>query len=814
MQLEEIRKELALRAPALARHFFDKLAPSLLPKDAVSGKLNSKTFNDPVWNNINLPQNAVEILETPLMQRLRYVRQLGVAHILYPGAHHSRLEHCIGCAHAAGQMFDIFNEYTETKLEPAADIRLILICAALLHDCGHAAFSHSSENILEDWFPDEWRRVRLFLGEVFPPVALPCHGQDNKTANALSSGAAELASLLFVFSPSFEHQIAKLGWGKFSVPQAISAMGALIVGRPPQYLIHDKSGNQHNYLGKIISGDMDADKLDYVSRDAYYAGLTVSVDTARLLGQLRPVKVTETTPGAIENGFVFPPDGPKAYYLFGIAPSGISTLEMFVMTRSYLFNRIYSHHKVNAAEMVLERILGLWVAARMKINEADSGWMDYLYGKSGDDGLLALIGNFPGLNLQEPPGISKQERQDIDDTWRELAARISDFLDRRLPYRALAISARSLELSEANQAEWNKVVDKMGNFIFEKTFNRKLKKCMESLCEEKMPEVYVCSHKQNPVKENPAIWVATQNDQILSRATHYFNPEQLANAYRDTKLTQWIFCESAEKLAAAAAAAKIFFEEFNILPGHEAFEQCKLSRKRVVDFLKSSKDSSAKEFAKKLANPTDYTKFCITSSFWEDLFGFMSVNSRTNLYDKFTNQFNKTNLSRYYADDLSKAKHILKVLTEHANACWGMIKFDTEKAMQAHLKDFLLNSPGRNFEVYEHCSKSGGYTDILITFHDGGKQFIIELKNSGSTASSSFNSHAGQSAAYAGASDVSPISFLYTTFEDSSGAAKLCDSLEIRQSSSPRTPHIIFCLGLMSKTSNPSSLGRENKIIS
>lgn len=743
------------------------------------------------------------------MQRLRYVRQLGVAHLLYPGAHHSRLEHCIGCAHAAGLMFDAFNRMVETKLEKPEDVRDVLVCAALLHDCGHAAFSHSSENILEDLFHNEWDAIRSFLGNVFPPVELPGFAKNSEAANILTSGAAELATLLFLFSPNFEKQASDLSWGQINFKDAIEIMAALIIGRPPLDLIYDKAGNQHSYISRIVSGDLDADKIDYVSRDAYYAGLAVSVDTPRLLGQLRPVKVTEDTPGAIENGLVFSSGGPKAYYLFGIAPAGVATLEMFVMTRSYLFNRIYSHHKVNAAEMALENMLAIWIGVRKEINPDDRAWLAHLYGKSGDDGLLAMIGEFPDKELEEAIPLSEKEQLDVNEVWTYLSDRVEAFLERRLPYRALAISSRCIE-KDGDSSIWGDIVDRMGNYDFRKSFEEKLCSYASFLQGEKNHGIYVCAHKQNPVKENPAIWVATQSDQTLTMVRRHFNPEQLANAYRETKLTQWIYCDSSDIVQVSAAASKIFFEEFGILPGHEAFEKCKLSRKRIVDYLNSHSDPEAQKFAKTLDNPADHKKLVINDSFWDGLFNFIAQQGRNALVSQLTKSVNSINLSGYYSADLETAKFLLKLLAEHAHANWGKVVFAREKDFQADLKIFLEHHAERKYDVYEHSEKSGGPTDLLVAFHDTGIEMVIELKNPGSGVDTSFKNHAGQPAAYSSDAKLSPISFLYSVFNDLSGAGKLCDAVEIRKSLSSHTRQMIFCLGLMAHAGNPSSLGKHN----
>jgi HD superfamily phosphohydrolase len=132
----------------LAKHVLEDLATDLLPP--CPRVLTGKEVNDPVWKIIHLTPLEVSLLDTPLMQRLRRVRQLGLAHLVYPGASNSRLEHSIGVMHAARRMFDVLSEAVGTALNEGerGRGRDIIGIAGLLHDCGHVVFSHVGETIL------------------------------------------------------------------------------------------------------------------------------------------------------------------------------------------------------------------------------------------------------------------------------------------------------------------------------------------------------------------------------------------------------------------------------------------------------------------------------------------------------------------------------------------------------------------------------------------------------------------------------------------------------------------------------------------
>ena len=182
-----------------------------------------EVIRDPLWNNIRLEPEALAVLDTPAVQRLRYVRQLGHAFLVYPGATHTRFEHALGAYHLARR---VVAELTDADSAEGLAIRL----AALLHDIGHYPFSHALEE-----------------------AGLPRH--ETLASRHLTAGA--LATTL-----------ERLG-----VPAA--RLLPLIQGTSPAPL----SG--------IVAGSLDVDKLDYLSRDATMCGVPYGViDVDRLLTSL------------------------------------------------------------------------------------------------------------------------------------------------------------------------------------------------------------------------------------------------------------------------------------------------------------------------------------------------------------------------------------------------------------------------------------------------------------------------------------------------------------------------------------------------
>src|SRR5437763_14121089 len=97
-------------------------------------------IRDPLWNNIRVDPLAMRLVDTAAFQRLRYVRQLGLAFLVYPGATHSRFEHALGAYHLARTTLSMLTERGALRGIPD-DERGVVRAAALLHDIGHYPFS-------------------------------------------------------------------------------------------------------------------------------------------------------------------------------------------------------------------------------------------------------------------------------------------------------------------------------------------------------------------------------------------------------------------------------------------------------------------------------------------------------------------------------------------------------------------------------------------------------------------------------------------------------------------------------------------------
>jgi len=226
------------------------------------------TIRDPVHGYVRLDDLAVDLVDTQEMQRLRWIKQLGLAHLVYPGANHTRFEHSLGSYHLAG----LFARQLELEEADGLEIR----AAALLHDVGHGPFSHVTERVLSTYLREEHEDVgdRLRKGEL--GEALRDHGLE-------------------------PHRIQRL-----------------IRGETP--------------LGQLVSGEVDVDRMDYLTRDAHYTGVAYGViDYQRLMETM-----------AMRDGHLVIEEG------------GIHAAESLLVSRLLMYPTVYFHHASRIAQKMLD----------------------------------------------------------------------------------------------------------------------------------------------------------------------------------------------------------------------------------------------------------------------------------------------------------------------------------------------------------------------------------------------------------------------------------------------------------------------------
>ncbi|MEN9571687.1 MAG: hypothetical protein RL172_2918, partial [Bacteroidota bacterium] len=233
-----------------------------------------KIINDPVYGFITLDDELIlQIVAHPYYQRLRRIHQMAMAHLVYPGAVHTRLHHSLGAYHL------MCNALAELKAkgiaitpqeEQAAKI------AILLHDIGHGPFSHALENVLIEGMHHESISLLIMqkLNEEF----------DGKLQMAID-----------IFTNQY-----------------------------PKHFLH-----------QLISGQLDVDRMDYLSRDSFFSGVSEGV-----IGYDRIIKML-----TVHNGQLM------------VEEKAIYSIEKFIVARRLMYWQVYLHKTVLCAEQMLKRII-------------------------------------------------------------------------------------------------------------------------------------------------------------------------------------------------------------------------------------------------------------------------------------------------------------------------------------------------------------------------------------------------------------------------------------------------------------------------
>jgi len=262
-----------------------------------------KRIYDPIHRFIELEAGEVALLELPVVQRMRRLRQLGLAYLAFPSAEHSRFSHALGALAIGTRVFDaLFAGVPSANAQ-----RRLLRASLLLHDLGHGPFSHASEAALGIKHEARTRAI----------LALP------DVRGAIEALGVDPAAVL-----------------------------ALITGTP----------DADPVLRELVSGpNLDADRMDYLLRDAYFTGVAVGTyDVEQLVASLR----------VIEGG---------GRPVLGIDGRGMVALESFVLARYMMFATVYFHHTTRAFERVLSDVLGqLWPDPRA-LDDIDEflAWDDF-----------------------------------------------------------------------------------------------------------------------------------------------------------------------------------------------------------------------------------------------------------------------------------------------------------------------------------------------------------------------------------------------------------------------------------------------------
>ncbi|PZM08069.1 HD domain-containing protein [Rhizobium tubonense] len=392
----------------------------------VAGRIGStrsekqKALKDSVWGMMEFDEGAMKLIDSPLLQRLRRIKQLGFSYLTYPSAEHSRFPHSIGMAHVVGKFIAAIDRQRD-KVEMEAhlegfkrfeDLQPLrpqeLIHAALLHDIGHLPFSHAAESAIEG--SKDRFRFGGFSDEDFT----------FRAANFLKArvSLSETISIAIVLSPRFRRYYEKY-IDKKADDEAVHRIACLIAGQRVQ----DNCGN---IQGIISSSSVDADKIDYVNRDAAACGIPVGVDVSRVFlgSSLIGIDATKAKKLAFS---------PKDRLVFALNASGWDTYDEIIRARSTLYQRVYLHSFTRTAEAIFARAL--------KLNTG-----------SGDSQIDDAIGIW---SLSDNALLDELARS----TDGEVATLGASLRDRQMPKKACALSTNLLKSLVHVQGIFPKIFD-------------------------------------------------------------------------------------------------------------------------------------------------------------------------------------------------------------------------------------------------------------------------------------------------------------------------------------------------------------------
>lgn len=268
----------------------------------------TKPIRDPLWKHIYLTPGLLSLLNSPAVQQLSRIKQLGPAFQVYPGATHTRLAHSLGVFSIAKRMVRSFMGYPDRFPADPAGTKAFL-CAALLHDLGHFPYAHS----LKELPLEEHEALGARLVEEDPLAGI--------IRDEVGADPATVAAIIDLSRPD---------------------------GNDPQI----------GFFRRILSGPLDPDKLDYLTRDAYFCGVPYGVqDIDFALSRIRPHE---------HHGIV-------------LHASGISAIENILFSKYLMYRAVYWHRTVRVATAMIKKALYLALSEGLARTDELYGLDDELF---------------------------------------------------------------------------------------------------------------------------------------------------------------------------------------------------------------------------------------------------------------------------------------------------------------------------------------------------------------------------------------------------------------------------------------------------
>ena len=526
-----------------------------------------KTFNDPIWGVVELLPWETVLLDSPLLQRLRGVRQLGMAHLVYPGAGHDRLEHSRGVVEAAERRIRAlernaahrrqFGHDRDEHVPPVSNQdRYATRLAALLHDIGHGPFSHATERLIETRYENEFRGASNILRESFDGVKSIAPGETIAALIVLSEAMNRILT----------HSNLTAATTSTELPEAITAR-----------LLGSRSCLGAGYLSGIVSGPVDADKLDYIARDCHHSGLPLGIDLTRLISKLEVVVVTpENAPNQELRKRAEESSG-RRFYDMGISQAGLGSYEQLVIARVLLYDRLYYHHKIRAAEAMLKRLI---CVAEEERGERYS--IEDMFSGMSDDVFVGVVG-----------GELRSSTLGCGGTRARIVAQAIQ--ERGVYYRAYAFAARfisgpeNLPDEEQRHTRWlmwrpllRELSTDQGCQDIADKIHIKVIALADTIADLKRYAIDLRS--EEILVDPPPNKVVVRGGDILTRTDGghigtpnlFFDPERWSQAYEYQKQCGFVFTPRNRVELVALASRIVFFEKFGLVMDEQADRAAKV----------------------------------------------------------------------------------------------------------------------------------------------------------------------------------------------------------------------------------------------
>jgi len=452
----------------------------------------SKLIRDALTATTIYEKHEISLLDLPIIQRLRRVHQTALAFLTYPCATHNRFQHTLGVMNIVDKLAKAFQQrYPKLMgLETLQELRI----AAMLHDVGQGPFSHASEEIMEH------------MGDVKSALADPKFSK-------IQGKPHEMLSYLIITSDGFKRIIRDIN-RLHNVNIDVDRVADMIVG--------DMSNpNEQGYISDFINGPFDADKLDYMPRDAYFSGLKMDIDLDRIA----------YTCHVDERGFAYP-------RRLCADISGAHNLEQILFNKVLLYASIYHHHKTRAAVCMLRSIFEIVQDRKLVID---------------------------GLTFQDAADFLLVDDYDVLSSFRrhpELADAIENLKNRRMLKRALVISRKTV----TDPMKLERLIGKMEDpdqlkklrILITNEINKNGGKCG-------VYDIWVDFPDPPSLREPSQCYVRMAKDEYVL-LKDVFPADWWLTAYGETKWKGHVFCPPQTQLRTLAneAAIKVLKNQFGV----------------------------------------------------------------------------------------------------------------------------------------------------------------------------------------------------------------------------------------------------------